>query len=179
MHQFHRFAAVAMTMSLLPYLILLVLVHESFENGVVFTECDYTQCGGREPIYTPFKSYNVSFRMECLIRCLDNSFCNFVGHHDKQCTLYPSLDPLYDMQPSDLEWRFWSRRESFWNIIPLGSTYICTHQKVKHIFFIVNHRVKKCNRTVRIHGTAVLSLLRRISAYRQHYHVYRKTFFST
>ncbi|XP_052718526.1 delta and Notch-like epidermal growth factor-related receptor [Crassostrea angulata] len=98
-----------MTMSLLPYLILLVLVHESFENGVVFTECDYTQCGGREPIYTPFKSYNVSFRMECLIRCLDNSFCNFIGHHDKQCTLYPSLDPLYDMQPSDLEWRFWSR----------------------------------------------------------------------
>lgn len=135
MHQFHRFAAVAMTMSLLPYLILLVLVHESFENGVVFTECDYTQCGGREPIYTPFKSYNVSFRTECLIRCLDNSFCNFVGHHDKQCTLYPSLDPLYDMQPSDLEWRFWSRRESFWNIIPRGSTYICTHQKVKHIFF--------------------------------------------
>lgn len=155
-----------MTMSLLPYLILLVLVHESFENGVVFTECDYTQCGGREPIYTPFKSYNVSFRTECLIRCLDNSFCNFVGHHDKQCTLYPSLDPLYDMQPSDLEWRFWSRRESFWNIIPRGSTYICTHQKVKHIF-LLNHRVSKCNRTVCIHGTSALSLLRRISAYRQ------------
>lgn len=48
----------------------------------------------------------------------------------------------------------------------------------KAYFFIVNHRVKKCNRTVRIHGTAVLSLLRRISAYRQHYHVYRKLFFS-
>lgn len=91
-------------MSLLPYLILLVLVHESSENGVVFTECDDTQCGGREPIYTPFKSYNVSFRMECLIRCLDNSFCNFVGYHDKQCILYPYLNPLYDMQPSDLEW---------------------------------------------------------------------------
>lgn len=153
-------------MSLLPYLILLVLVHESFESGVVFTECDYTQCGGREPIYTPFKSYNVSFRMECLIRCLDNSFCNFVGHHDNQCTLYPSLDPLYDMQPSDSEWSFWSRRESIWYIVSRGSTYICTHQKVKHIF-LLNHRVSKCNRTVCIHGTSALSLLRRISAYRQ------------
>lgn len=98
-------------MLFLLYFIFLVLVYELFENGVVFIECDYIQCGGREFIYILFKSYNVSFRMECLICCFDNSFCNFVGYYDKQCILYLFLDFFYDMQFLDLEWSFWLRCE--------------------------------------------------------------------
>lgn len=87
------------------------LVKQTVGSGVIFTECDVSQCGGKEPIYPPLESSNVSFRMECLIRCLEHTFCGFVGHKEEQCHLYYSTNPTYGMQASAEEWQFWTRRK--------------------------------------------------------------------
>ena len=99
------------TMSIFVLLASFSLVKQTVGSGVIFTECDRSQCGGKEPTQPPLESSNVSFRMECLIRCLEHDFCGFVGHKEEQCHLYYSTDPTYGMQASAEEWQFWTRRK--------------------------------------------------------------------
>lgn len=102
---------------------LILLLHifvldEAFANfvGLTFRECDETLCRGKEPNYPSLESRNVSSRVACLIRCLNNDYCNFVGYDGNVCTLYTTPNLANDMRASSVLWRFWTRRKHSFQI---------------------------------------------------------------